>query len=160
METFTRLFGSLLLFVYHCFDRIVINGYLGGSQRAGRFAFRLFLTALACARSSRWRAYLSLATSSLPSTSGRVVLVVLPLWPLRATPPTSCKQPLANRILGKRNAACRDALLPLRGAPILCRVNSPPASTLLPQGDNFEPSPSQTKSTVPASKSTFSTRMQ
>jgi len=33
METFTRLFGSLLLFVYHCFDRIVINGYLTGLSR-------------------------------------------------------------------------------------------------------------------------------
>ena len=28
METFLRLFGSLLSFVYHCFDRIVIFGYL------------------------------------------------------------------------------------------------------------------------------------
>lgn len=28
METFHKLFGSLLLFVYHCFDRIVIQGYL------------------------------------------------------------------------------------------------------------------------------------
>ncbi len=27
METFTKLFGSLLVFVYHCFDRMVINGY-------------------------------------------------------------------------------------------------------------------------------------
>jgi hypothetical protein len=25
METFTKLFGSLLALVYHCFDRIVIN---------------------------------------------------------------------------------------------------------------------------------------
>jgi hypothetical protein len=33
METFTKLFGSLLLFVYHCFDRIVINGYLNGLSR-------------------------------------------------------------------------------------------------------------------------------
>ena len=33
METFTRLFGSLLVFVYHCFDRIVINGYLSGLSR-------------------------------------------------------------------------------------------------------------------------------
>src|SRR5205085_4479894 len=33
METFTRLFGSLLVFVYHCFDRIVINGYLNGLSR-------------------------------------------------------------------------------------------------------------------------------
>jgi hypothetical protein len=28
MEEFTRLFGSLLTFVYHCFDRIVIRGHL------------------------------------------------------------------------------------------------------------------------------------
>jgi len=28
METFAKLFSSLLAFVYHCFDRIVIQGYL------------------------------------------------------------------------------------------------------------------------------------
>jgi hypothetical protein len=28
METFGKLFGSLLAFVYHCFDRVVIQGYL------------------------------------------------------------------------------------------------------------------------------------
>ena len=28
METFCKLFGNLLLFVYHCFDRIVVQGYL------------------------------------------------------------------------------------------------------------------------------------
>jgi hypothetical protein len=28
MEAFNKLFGSLLAFVYHCFDRIVIQGYL------------------------------------------------------------------------------------------------------------------------------------
>jgi hypothetical protein len=33
VETFTRLFGSLLHFVYHCFDRVVINGYLSGLSR-------------------------------------------------------------------------------------------------------------------------------
>ena len=33
MESFTKLFGSLLVFVYHCFDRIVINGYLNGLSR-------------------------------------------------------------------------------------------------------------------------------
>ena len=33
METFTKLFGSLLVFVYHCFDRIVISGYLSGLSR-------------------------------------------------------------------------------------------------------------------------------
>lgn len=33
MELFTKLFGKLLVFVYHCFDRIVINGYLSGLSR-------------------------------------------------------------------------------------------------------------------------------
>src|ERR1022692_4316161 len=33
METFKKLFGSLLVFVYHCFDRIVIDGYLNGLSR-------------------------------------------------------------------------------------------------------------------------------
>ena len=33
MELFTRLFGNLLVFVYHCFDRIVIHGYLSGLSR-------------------------------------------------------------------------------------------------------------------------------
>ncbi len=33
MEIFAKLFGRLLVFVYHCFDRIVINGYLSGLSR-------------------------------------------------------------------------------------------------------------------------------
>jgi hypothetical protein len=33
MELFTRLFSDLLTFVYHCFDRIVIHGYLSGLSR-------------------------------------------------------------------------------------------------------------------------------
>ena len=33
MELFTRLFGDLLTFVYHCFDRVVIHGYLSGLSR-------------------------------------------------------------------------------------------------------------------------------
>jgi hypothetical protein len=36
MELFTQLFGGLLAFVYHCFDRIVINGYLSGLSRPER----------------------------------------------------------------------------------------------------------------------------
>jgi hypothetical protein len=38
MEVFARLFGSLLLFVYHCFDRLVIHGYLSGLSRPGQVA--------------------------------------------------------------------------------------------------------------------------
>jgi hypothetical protein len=33
METFSRLFDSLLTFAYHCFDHIVINGYVSGLFR-------------------------------------------------------------------------------------------------------------------------------
>jgi hypothetical protein len=33
VEWFAKLFGSLLVFVYHCFDRIVIHGYLSGLSR-------------------------------------------------------------------------------------------------------------------------------
>jgi len=33
MELFLKLFGDLLIFVYHCFDRIVIHGYLSGLSR-------------------------------------------------------------------------------------------------------------------------------
>jgi hypothetical protein len=33
MDVFTRLFGDLLVFVYHCFDRIVIRGYLSSLSR-------------------------------------------------------------------------------------------------------------------------------
>jgi hypothetical protein len=34
METVAKLFGKLLVFVYHCFDRIVINGYRVVAARA------------------------------------------------------------------------------------------------------------------------------
>jgi hypothetical protein len=33
MELFAKLYSSLLVFVYHCFDRIVIHGYLNGLSR-------------------------------------------------------------------------------------------------------------------------------
>jgi hypothetical protein len=33
MERFAKLYSSLLVFVYHCFDRIVIHGYLSGLSR-------------------------------------------------------------------------------------------------------------------------------
>jgi len=39
MELFTKLFGSLLVFVYHCFDRIVIHGYLSGLSRAEQVVY-------------------------------------------------------------------------------------------------------------------------
>ena len=36
MELFNKLFGNLLAFVYHCFDRIVIHGYLSALSRPNR----------------------------------------------------------------------------------------------------------------------------
>ncbi len=38
MDLFTKLFGSWLTLVYHCFDRIVISGYLMGLLKAGQVA--------------------------------------------------------------------------------------------------------------------------
>jgi hypothetical protein len=41
MELFTKLFGAWLIFVYHCFDRIVLSGYLMGLQRPGQVLYWL-----------------------------------------------------------------------------------------------------------------------
>jgi len=41
MELFTKLFQSWLVLVYHCFDRIVISGYLRGLQRPGQVVYWL-----------------------------------------------------------------------------------------------------------------------
>ena len=39
MEEFIQLFGNLLAFVYHCFDRIVIHGYLSGLSRPEQMVY-------------------------------------------------------------------------------------------------------------------------
>src|SRR5258706_11925835 len=39
MELFAKLFWSLLVCVYHCFDRIVINGYLSGLSRPDQVVY-------------------------------------------------------------------------------------------------------------------------
>jgi hypothetical protein len=41
MEEFTQLFGNLLAFVYHCFDRIMIHGYLSGLSRPEQVVYFL-----------------------------------------------------------------------------------------------------------------------
>jgi hypothetical protein len=41
MERFTELFGDLLFLVYHCFDRIVIHGYLSGLSRPEQVVYFL-----------------------------------------------------------------------------------------------------------------------
>lgn len=38
MDLFTTLFGSWLTLVYHCFDRMVISGYLMGLLKPGQVA--------------------------------------------------------------------------------------------------------------------------
>jgi hypothetical protein len=39
MELFAKLFSSLLVFVYHCFDRVVIHGYLSGLSRPDQVVY-------------------------------------------------------------------------------------------------------------------------
>lgn len=39
METFLQLFGSLLVFCYECFDRVVIHGYLLGLSRPANVVY-------------------------------------------------------------------------------------------------------------------------
>jgi len=46
MDLFTKLFGDFLVFVYHCFDRIVIRGY---RPRCGTPRARCRLSAWRCA---------------------------------------------------------------------------------------------------------------
>jgi hypothetical protein len=41
MELFTKLFGAWLICVYHCFDRMVLSGYLMGLQRPGQVVYWL-----------------------------------------------------------------------------------------------------------------------
>src|SRR5947209_18840467 len=33
MDVFSKLFGNFIAFVYHCFDRIVVHGYLSDLSR-------------------------------------------------------------------------------------------------------------------------------
>ena len=42
MELFTTLFSDLLVFVYHCFDRIVIHGHLSGLSRPEQVVAHFF----------------------------------------------------------------------------------------------------------------------
>jgi hypothetical protein len=39
MALFSTLFGKLLVWVYHCFDRLVINGYLSGLSRPEQIVY-------------------------------------------------------------------------------------------------------------------------
>lgn len=39
METLTQIFGSLIILIYHCFDRIVINGYLSMLSRPEQIVY-------------------------------------------------------------------------------------------------------------------------
>ena len=52
MELFTQLFGELLAFVYHCFDRIVIYGYLSALSRPEQvvYFFRQVVGAVAVSK--------------------------------------------------------------------------------------------------------------
>jgi hypothetical protein len=39
MELFAKLFGASLVFEYHCFDHVVLSGYLKGLQRPGQIVY-------------------------------------------------------------------------------------------------------------------------
>jgi hypothetical protein len=41
MERFIQLFADFLSLVYHCFDRIVIHGYLSGLSRPEQVVYFL-----------------------------------------------------------------------------------------------------------------------
>jgi hypothetical protein len=61
MDVFIQLFGNLLIFVYHCFDRIVIHGYLGGLSRPEQAVhfFRQVVGVAAVATTPFWRLTMS-----------------------------------------------------------------------------------------------------
>ncbi len=79
METFTKPFGSLLAFVYHCFDRIVIQGYIPLLRRPEHIVYffrdvhgiypitKEVLTKRPLSTSSGWK--LSRATTAFPSSA-------------------------------------------------------------------------------------------
>ena len=52
MALFAKLFDSLLVFVYHYFDRIVIHGYLSGLSRPEQVVY-FFRRSSASRRSTR-----------------------------------------------------------------------------------------------------------
>ena len=52
MESFLHLFGTMIAFAYHCFDRIVIRGYLSMVSRLEHIVF-FFGTFLAFPASRR-----------------------------------------------------------------------------------------------------------
>ena len=54
METFTELFGSLLAFVYHGFDRIVIQGSAAADTAGARGPFLVTCTGLIPSPSRFW----------------------------------------------------------------------------------------------------------
>jgi hypothetical protein len=68
----------------------VKNGAIlaGPAWRPGRFAFGLFLAGVALVSQVAGAPTCQPGDVSAPTTSARVVLVVLPKWPLRALPPT------------------------------------------------------------------------
>ena len=53
METFHKLFGSLLSFVYHCFDRVVILAFTCPCSREKRTSSTSFGTSRASGPSRR-----------------------------------------------------------------------------------------------------------
>ena len=63
MDQFTQLFGRLVALVYHCFDRVVILGYLPLLTRPEHMAY--FFRGLPCGPPCRgWSGGTALASTS------------------------------------------------------------------------------------------------
>ena len=76
MGTFLRLFGSLLRLVYHCFDRIVIFGYLPLLSRPEHIVYFFRMSAaLAASPKRRWASASTITSAGskppLATTSSR-----------------------------------------------------------------------------------------
>ena len=75
MELFSKLFASLLVFVYHCFDRIVIYGYLRSESQLRMISPSAGITDLGaagvqkCQQNVAWRGPVHPVTRLVPVLS-------------------------------------------------------------------------------------------
>jgi hypothetical protein len=91
MELFTKLFGAWLVFVYHCFDRVVVSGYLMGLQRPGQVVYWLqqVLGIEAITLQRRW-SHSMVVNSIITLSTVRVARSALQMW--RSELPHNCSK--------------------------------------------------------------------
>jgi hypothetical protein len=91
MGLLTQLFGDRVVFVYHCFDRIVIHGYLTGLSRLDQVAhfFRqvvgvpVITKEMLSQRTTSYQTW-AFARNHRPPSAGTTT----PLWQLTTSPPS------------------------------------------------------------------------